>query len=97
MGSLSKDFNLSWQTKRQEGKRQTFAKCHIELGAKLKGELLPGPNQVTDTKDQVLGHIRAEKLGSSNTVSKLVIAHKQPGWRNARAGLYADALLNTLK
>lgn len=50
-----------------------------------------------DTKDQVLGRIRVERLGSSNSASKMVIAHKQPGWRKAKAGLCADALLNILK
>lgn len=43
------------------------------------------------------GGIRTERLGSSNTASKLVRADKQPGWKEVEAGLYADALLNTLK
>jgi len=43
------------------------------------------------------GGIRTERLGSSNTASKLVSADKQTGWKEVQAGLYAAALLTTLK
>jgi len=72
-----------------------FIKRHIDLGSKLGKEPLPGPSEITDTKDQALGHAGAE--GWAATTLLPLIAHKQPGWRQANAGLYAAALLNTLK
>lgn len=48
--------------------------------------------------DKLVLKSQAAETSFPNLVfQKLVRAHKQPGCRKAEAGLYAQALLNTLK